>query len=373
MQMEKQLRLTCSTIRVRQPQLCHPPSVIHRGETGAPLLIRNWRSIRPWLPGLLALWSLTLSFGCTHDAAPPTRAQSTPSAAAATQPKATTAFDGERAFAHVKAQVEFGPRPAGSAALEKTRDYLVRELQSYGLKTTLDEFTPTTPRGKVKMKNVIAELPGESDQVIIIASHYDTKLYQEFTFVGANDGGSSTGALLEIARVMAGAKEKRKFTYQFVFFDGEEAFCAEWSECLGGNDNTYGSRHMVARLRREKKLDQIKAMILLDMVGDKDPVFAREESSSAWLVDTIWRTAAEIGYARQFPRRQAAITDDHIHFLQAGIPAVDIIDFEYGEGPHDNRYWHTKDDTLDKISAQSLKMVGDVVLLSLPKIEAQIR
>src|SRR5262249_984571 len=163
--------------------------------------------------------------------------------------KATTAFDGERAFNHVKAQVEFGPRPPGSPAVEKTREYIVRELKSFGLKTTLDEFTGNTPLGKIKFKNVIAELPGESSNVIIIASHYDTKLFKEFTFVGANDGGSSTGALLEIARNMAAenqnASQKRKFTYWFVFFDGEEAFCHEWGECLDGKDNTYGSRYMV--------------------------------------------------------------------------------------------------------------------------------
>ena len=158
--------------------------------------------------------------------------------------KKTTAFDGERAFNHVKAQVELGARPPGLAAIEKTREYIVRELKGYGLKTTLDEFTENTPRGKVKFKNVVAELPGESSNVIIIASHYDTKPFKEFTFVGANDGGSSTGALLELARVMAAenqpgnqdAGRKRKFTYWFVFFDGEEAFCREWSECLNGND-----------------------------------------------------------------------------------------------------------------------------------------
>lgn len=208
------------------------------------------------------------------------------------QTKKTTAFDAERAFQHVKAQVEFGPRPAGSAALEKTRDYLVKELKSYGLKVTLDEFTPTTPQGKVKMKNVIAELPGESSNLIAIASHYDTKPYKEFTFLGANDGGSSTGALLEIARVLAGDSHKRKFTYQFIFLDGEEAFCAEWSDCLKGQDHTYGSRHIVERLRASKQLEQLKAFILLDMIGDKDLQIPRESNSSAWLVQAIWETAA---------------------------------------------------------------------------------
>jgi len=289
-----------------------------------------------------------------------------------------TAFDGERAFKHAKTQVEFGPRPAGTPANEKARDYIVRELKSYGLKTALDEFTENTPRGKVKFKNVIAELPGESPNAIIIASHFDTKPFKEFTFVGANDGASSTGAVLEIARVMAAenqsAGRKRKYTYWFVFFDGEEAFCHDWSECLGGNDHTYGSRYMVERLRKEKQLDRVKAMILLDMIGDKDLTIPREDGSSKWLVDAIWGTAQDIGYAKEFPDRHFTVgDDDYMPFLRAGISAVDIIDLEYGSSPEDNSYWHTAEDTLDKISPRSLKIVGDVVLLSLPKVEAQIR
>ena len=294
----------------------------------------------------------------------------------------TTAFDGDRAFNHVKAQVESGARPPSSPAIEKTREYMVRELKGYGLKTTLDEFSENTPRGKVNFKNVVAELPGESSNVIIIASHYDTKRFKEFTFVGANDGGSSTGALLEIARVMAaesqpgnqGAGRKRKYTYWFVFFDGEEAFCREWSECLNGNDHTYGSRYMVERLQKEKQLSRLKAMILLDMIGDKDLTIPEEEGSSQWLVEAIWGTARQIGHAKEFPDRPFSIgDDDHMPFLRAGVPAVDIIDFEYGSSPGENDYWHTKEDTLDKISPRSLKIVGDVILLSLPKIEAQIR
>jgi len=293
-----------------------------------------------------------------------------------------TAFDGERAFNHVKAQVEFGPHPAGSPAIEKTREYIGRELKSYGLKTAFDEFAENTPRGKVNFKNVIAELPGESPDVVIIASHYDTKPFKEFTFVGANDGGSSTGALLEIARVMAAesqpgsqdAGRKRKFTYWFVFFDGEEAFCHEWSECLNGNDHTYGSRHMVERLRREKQLGRVKTMILLDMIGDRDLTIPREEGSSQWLVEAIWGTARQLGYKKEFPDGPFSVgDDDHMPFLRAGVPAVDVIDLEYGSSPGENDYWHTKEDTLDNISPRSLKIVGDVILLSLPKIEAQIR
>lgn len=331
---------------------------------------------------LILLLAASFTFACADgssspkpavEPAPAQKAESNQSERA-DKSKTTTAFDGERAFNHVKTQVEFGPRPAGSTAIEKAREHIVRELDSYGLRTTLEEFTENTPRGKVKFKNVIAEMPGERPDVIILASHYDTKPFKEFAFVGANDGGSSTGALLEIARVMAAEGQKRKFTYWFVFFDGEEAFCREWSECLDGKDNTYGSRRMVNRLKKEKQLDRVKAMILLDMIGDKDLTIPREESSSQWLAEAIWGTAQQLGHRKEFPSRPFSVgDDDHMPFLRAGVPAVDIIDFEYGGSPQENDYWHTKEDTLDKISARSLKIVGDVVLLSLPKIEAWIR
>lgn len=131
---------------------------------------------------------------------------------------------------------------------------------------------------------------------------------------------------------------------------------------------------MVERLKKERQLSRIKAMVLLDMVGDKDLTIPREQGSSQWLVEAIWGTAQQLGYAREFPNRPYEVgDDDHMPFLRAGIPAVDIIDFEYGDGPEDNSYWHTEEDTLDKISAKSLKIIGDVVLLSLPRIENQVR
>jgi glutaminyl-peptide cyclotransferase len=284
----------------------------------------------------------------------------------------TTDFDAERAFAHVKAQVDFGPRPAGSAALEKTRQYILRELKSYGLKSSLDQFTPLTPKGKLKMANVIGELPGKTPEIIIIASHYDTKLFKEFTFLGANDAGSSTAALLEIARVMATTLAgKLRYTYQFVFFDGEESICREWSQCLNGKDNTYGSRYMVERIKKTKQLNLYQAMILLDMIGDKNLEILKEEGSSTWLVDSIWNTARRLGFTKEFPNRSHMVNDDHIPFLEAGIPAVNLIDFDYGDDQKD--FWHTNEDTLDKLSPQSLKIVGDVIILSLPLIESQIR
>lgn len=290
-------------------------------------------------------------------------------------PKSASDFDGNRALEHVKKQVEFGPRPAGSAELERTRGYLIEQMKSSGLNVILDEFHPITPQGQKKMVNVIGELAGESSDVIIIASHYDTKYFADFKFVGANDGGSSTGAVLEIARVLA-AKPKPKFTYWFILFDGEEPFCDEWDECKNPSptdpnaklaDNTYGSRHFVDQLIAKNEVKRIRAMILLDLVGYKDLKFGRPELSTKWLVDTIWQAARQHGYGAHFTDGYEGVSDDdHAPFLRAGVDAVDII--QLGTYP----YWHTKEDTLDKVSAKSLKAVGDTVIVSLPKIEERI-
>jgi len=290
--------------------------------------------------------------------------------------KSTSDFDGERAFEHVRKQVEFGPRPPGSAELEKTRGYIIDQLKSYGLNVTTDEFHPITPVGDRKMVNVTAELPGESTDVIIISSHYDTKLATEFKFVGAVDGGSSTGELLEIARVMAASKTKPKLTYWFVFFDGEEALCFDWDECKNPDptnpgaklpDNTYGSRRYVAQLTEKNELKRVRAMILFDMMGYKNLELGRDTMSKIWLIDEVWQTAKRLGHGSVFvDRREGVGGDDHEPFVRAGIDSLDII--QLSSYP----YWHTKEDTLDKVSAKSLKIVGDVVLNSLPKIEERL-
>jgi glutaminyl-peptide cyclotransferase len=295
-----------------------------------------------------------------------------PSASPSAQPDpANLAFDGDRAFAHVRKQVEMGPRPAGSAELAQTRDYIVGELKSYGLKVTTDEWKPKTPMGLPNMVNITAELAGESSDMILIASHYDTKFFKEFRFVGANDGGSSTGVLMELARVMAAREQKPRFTYRFVFFDGEEAFCHEWEQCHNpdGADNTYGSRFYVVQLKTKNELPRARALILLDMVGYKNLKLGRDEDmSTRWLIDTVWQTARELGHGSQFIDETEGVGgDDHEPFLKAGIDSLDII--QLSSYP----YWHTAQDTLDKISPQSLKIVGDVVLASLPRIEQRLQ
>lgn len=283
--------------------------------------------------------------------------------------QASTGFDGERAFEHVRKQVEVGPRPAGSAELARTREYIVNELKSYGLNVTQDEFNASTPVGQRKMVNVTAEIPGESNDVIMFSSHYDTKLFKQFRFVGANDAGSSTGTLLELARVLASNKQKPRFTYWFVFFDGEEAFCEDWDECgkPGAPDNTYGSRHFVAQLIDKNEVKRVRAMILLDMMGAKDLELGRDDMSTPWLVNTVWQTARELGHDKQFVSRPEGVGgDDHEPFLKAGIDSLDIIQLST------YFYWHKAEDTLDKVSPQSLKIVGDVLIASLPRIEQHL-
>lgn len=286
------------------------------------------------------------------------------------QADAPTAFDEKRAFEHVRKLVEFGPRPSGSKELEKSRKYIVAELEKSGLKVTSDEFKVETPAGRRKMVNVTAEIAGESADFIILASHYDTKLFKDMRFVGANDGGSSTGVLLELARVLASAPRKPRFSYRLVFFDGEEAVCREWDECSKPDapDNTYGSRRYVAQLQERGELKRLRAMILLDMVGYRRLQLGRDPSSTKWLVDVIWQAARERGYGEQFVEREEGIGgDDHEPFLKAGVPAVDII--QLNSYPH----WHTAEDTLDKIAPRALKVVGDTVIASLPRVEEELR
>ncbi len=314
---------------------------------------------------LLALTRTTLALAALLPAALHAHAQtSTAEGAAAAAP-----FDAARAFEHVRKLVDVGPRVAGSKELGKARKYIVSELKSYGLKVTEDEFKAETPVGKRKMVNVTAELPGESPDFIILASHYDTKLFKEFRFVGANDGGSSTGVLLELARALAASKRKPQLGYRFVFFDGEEAFCREWDDCSNGGapDNTYGSRRYAARLKEAGELKRLRALILLDMVGYRRLQFGRDTMSTGWLLDIIWRAARDLGHAAQFPERAEDVGgDDHEPFIREGVEAVDLI--QLNSYPH----WHTAGDTLDKIAPQSLKVVGDVVLASLPRIEERL-
>lgn len=304
-------------------------------------------------------------------------ATASPGAASPASPPGVEAFNGERALEHVKKQVEIGPRVPGSPELAKTREYIIGSLKSSGLNVTTDDFQATTPIGERKMVNITAEVPGESKEVIIISSHYDTKYFKVMRFVGANDPGASVGALLELGRALGALPQKPKFTYWLVFFDGEESFCNGWDECQNPNpadatdplpDNTYGSRRYVVQLQKNSELARVRAMILLDMMGYKNLELGRDTMSTRWLQDIVWRTARDLGHGNYFVDRPEGVGgDDHEPFLRAGVPSVDLI--QLSGYPH----WHRADDTLDKISAQSLKIVGEAVLASLPPIEKYLQ
>jgi Zn-dependent M28 family amino/carboxypeptidase len=282
-------------------------------------------------------------------------------AAASTTPagRGTGGFDSGRAFEHIRQLVALGPRPAGSPAAQQARRYIRDQARSFGVTATEQPFVASTPLGPVAMANVILTLPGTSADRIVIGGHYDTKLFREFRFVGANDGGSSAAMLLELARVL---KERpRPFTLEFVFFDGEEAV-VNW---FSGSDHTYGSRHYVEQARKGGTLKGVRAMLLVDMVADPDLGFRREARSTRWLTDALWASAKRLGYADHFLEQSETVDDDHVSFLNAGVPAVDLIDLHY-------RQWHTADDTLENVSARSLQIVGDVILGALPAIEKRL-
>lgn len=259
---------------------------------------------------------------------------------------------------HLQRQVEIGPRPAGSAAINRTRDYIVAQLKAAGIDAKPQAFIAATPLGEMSMANIIATIPGRRPERILFASHFDTKLFKDIRFVGANDGASSTAALLELGRVLK--DRQNEFTVELLFLDGEEAVI-EWQ----GTDHTYGSRHYVQAAQQSGDLGQIKALILLDMIGDRDLVIRRDANSTPWLVDIVWAAAARLGHRAIFSNELTSIDDDHIPFLRAGIPAIDIIDL-------DNPTWHTAKDTLEYVSEKSLQVVGDVVLAALPDIEARL-
>src|SRR6476661_7654110 len=267
-------------------------------------------------------------------------------------------FDAGRAWDHLRQLVAIGPRPSGSTAIEQTRKYIKEQLAANGLTAVDQAWDDQTPLDKVHMVNLVVTIPGARKERIVIAGHYDTKLYRQFRFVGASDGGSSAAFLLELARVLK--TRKNLLTIELLFLDGEEARLPEWS----GTDNTYGSRHYVEAARHDGSLATLKALVLIDMIGDRDLDIRRDTNSTPWLTNVIWETARRHNLDDYFMPDSTRIEDDHLPFLAAGIPSVDIIDLDY-------EAWHTAKDNIDAVSARSLQVVGDVVLAALPQIEAR--
>jgi hypothetical protein len=274
-------------------------------------------------------------------------------------PEKTGGFDGKRAFAHVAKLVSFGPHPSGSPAIAQVQEYLLSELKSYGCMVETDAFSSNTPAGLISMKNILVKIPGDKPGVILLGTHYDTKRIDNF--VGADDGGSSTGVMLELARLLC--TPRGRYAVWIVFFDGEEAV-KDWSD----TDSRYGSRQMAARLAISGDISKIKAFLLADIVGTRTPHFKRESNSTPWLVDLVWGTARKLGYANIFVDASVPIDDDHDPFLKRNVPSADVIDLDNGPGG-DVYYWHTPQDALDKISAKSLAIVGHVFLESVKQLQ----
>jgi len=260
-------------------------------------------------------------------------------------------FSGEKAFAHVQRLVDFGPRPAGSKALEKSRDYIEDQLRRSGWQLMRQRFTDDTPRRKIQFVNLIAQFSGQgkaASPLFLLCSHYDTKLFDAIRFVGANDGGSSTGLLLELARVI-GQHPNLARKIELVFFDGEEAV-----EQFSETDGLYGSRYF-ARQLQSGGAKQFRGGILFDMVGDRSLGITLPSDSPAEMARDIFAAAEALKLRNYFTYLGREMTDDHTPLNVIGIPTIDVIDFDFP-------WWHTADDTIDKISAESLRIVGSVAL-----------
>ena len=268
----------------------------------------------------------------------------------AQQAKIWEEFSGEKALAHVQRLVDFGPRPPGSGAIEKSRDYIENQLRLAGWQVTRQAFTDDTPRGKVRFVNLIARFPGQRKAApsFLLCSHYDTKTFDTIRFVGANDGGSSTGLLLELARVL-GQRPNLAARVELVFFDGEEAY-----ENFSETDGLYGSRYFAKELGGTAA-KQFRGGILFDMVGDRSLDITLPTDSPAEMARDIFASAEALKLRSYFTYLDRGMTDDHTPLNAIGIPTIDVIDFDFP-------WWHTADDTIDKISAQSLQIVGSVAL-----------
>lgn len=299
-----------------------------------------------------SLFIMTAFAACNRSSTSAAAPEPAPKPAAAPMPAAASLphADGQRALQYTREVVAFGPRYVGSPGHAQTEAYLRQELKGDNLQE--DTFTASTPAGSLRMTNFIAKFPGKKDGLIVVTGHYDT-LYGRKDFVGANDGGSSTGLLLELARQLRG-KKLDGYSVWLVWFDGEEAI-RQWSP----TDSIYGSRHLAANWAKDGTLKKIQAFLLLDMIGDADLNIERDSNSTPWLQDVIYRAATNLGHASHFFARATEIEDDHMPFARAGVPVADLIDYNYGPN---NSYWHTPQDTLDKLSPQSLEIVGSVVL-----------
>lgn len=276
-------------------------------------------------------------------------------------------FDGARAYAGLESILAIGPRVAGTEGGAMARAYIRRELEAAKIPVEVFPFDADTPLGSRRLVNLVGTVEGSEPGIIILSNHYDTKYMPDIPFVGANDGGSTTAWMLEMARALGPKREGH--TIWLTFFDGEEAF-VEWSE----SDSLYGSRHFVERLKSSGGLDRIEAMINVDMIGDCYLGVFRDPGAPYWLQDAVLNTAALLGYSKHFLQTRPVVQDDHLPFREAGVPALNLIDFRYGGSSlNHRRNWHTVNDTINLVCAESLQVIGDVLYRALPEIDLRIR
>jgi glutaminyl-peptide cyclotransferase len=322
----------------------------------------------------MAVFAAALAVGCNHGAAQPvasvdassSAAQSTPAPIAipasdvAPPASQTGGFDGAKAYEQVAKLVSYGPHSSGSDAITKVQDYLHAELASYGCAVQEQAFKAPSPMGDLPMKNVVAKIPGSGPGIILLMTHFDTKRVDNF--VGAEDAGSSTGVMLEIARDLCG-KPKQPNSVWIAFVDGEETQATfDWLT----SDSVYGSRELAARMALSGDLKSVRAVILADMVGQYNLHIQRDYDAPKWLNDVIWNTAARLGYRSVFVAQTTRTEDDNLPFLDRKVPTIDLIDLtDYLS----LGYWHTTQDTLDKISPRNLAIVGHVILESVNELQ----
>jgi Zn-dependent M28 family amino/carboxypeptidase len=290
-------------------------------------------------PAILALVCLLADNSCTRTSSKPI----------------WTEFSGEKALEHVQKLVDLGPRPPGSDAIVRARAYIEEQLESSGWKVVEQAFSDQTPRGEMKFVNLIATFGASAKPSFILCSHYDTKIFDSFTFVGANDGGSSTGLLLEMARVLA-LEPRLAQKIELVFFDGEEAV-----ENFSDTDGIYGSRHFAQDLGRTGLVKAFRGGLLFDMVGDRSLDITLPPNSPSKIAAAIFASADALKLRNNFTYFDQDVTDDHTPLNAVGIPVVDLIDFHYPP-------WHSADDTMDKLSGQSLQIVGSVTAYYLSEL-----
>jgi glutaminyl-peptide cyclotransferase len=274
-------------------------------------------------------------------------------------------FNGQAAYTLTAQLLQVAPkRFNGSPGHLKAEEFIKQHFAAEAAKGNLetDTFTASTPAGFQTMRNYIVKYPGKKDGIIVLASHYETNYpLRDIEFYGANDGAATTALLIEIGNVLR-VHPPEGYAVWLVFDDGEEA--VKCLLCWSSSDSLYGTRHLAAKWANDGTLGKIKAFIVADMIADKDLNIDHSDNSAPWLNDLLKVAAKNTGHSAYIFQYSEAEEDDHLPFAQRGVPVLDVIDAHYGPPTKENPdgYHHTAQDTLDKISAKSLQISGDIFL-----------